>query len=168
MRSVAVGLALVAFAGFALAQKPAYVSTEGKYSAKFPDTPKVTEKTAKSAAGDLTVVVASYALSDGSTYVVSYTDYPTGVEEKDRKSFFDGVRDGVKGKEGEVKDEKAITFGEEKWPGREFTVTKDRQRIRSRVILRDNRMYHASVIGAASFVDGKEAKAFLESLEFTK
>ena len=37
-----------------------------------------------------------------------------------------------------------------------------------RVVLRDGRLYQVAVIGTASFVKGKDARAFLESFELVK
>ena len=76
MGRVVVGLALVAVAGLALAQQGAYSSEQGKYRAKFPGAPKESEATAKSALGDLKVTTATYANSDGGTFLVSFTDFP--------------------------------------------------------------------------------------------
>jgi hypothetical protein len=47
-------------------------------------------------------------------------------------------------------------------------VEKGSQRIRFRVIIRENRVYQLAVIDSASFIDGRDAKEFFESLELTK
>jgi hypothetical protein len=170
MRTVVVGFALIMLAGVADAQpREPYSSAEGKYRIKFPGTPKVTDKTTNSAAGELTVNIATYATSDGNTYVVSYLDYPNAVDPKNQAKFFDALRDEVKGTDGKlIGSEKDRTIGEEKRPAREFTVEKNRQRIRLRVVLRQNRLYQVGVIGTADFVTGKDANAFMDSLELTK
>ena len=150
----------------------AYSSDEGKFSVRFPNAPKVTEQTAKTAVGDLTVTVAVYANSDGSTLMVSFTDFPdAATKTENHATLFNGIRDGIKGNNGKlVGDEKNLTFGPDKLPFREFVVDKDKpkQRIKCRVILRDNRVYQLVVIGTADFTGGKEATAFLESFELTK
>ena len=77
----------------------------------------------------------------------------------------------MKGRDGKlVGDEKTIQFGADKWPGREFTVDKDKgkQRIKFRVVIRNNRVYQVVAIGTAEFANGKDATAFLESFELTK
>jgi hypothetical protein len=164
------GFALFVLASAVGAQptKP-YVSADGKYSIKFPGVPKVTEKTEKNATGELTVHIATYALADGSTYMVSYTDLANTVDAKNHAPFFEAIRTDVKGTSGRlIGDTKELTIGEAKWPGREFTVEKNQQRIRLRVVLRENRLYQVVVIGTATFVTGKDASAFVESLELTK
>jgi hypothetical protein len=166
MRTVVVGLALFAFAGAADAQlRKLHVSADGKYSVKFPGGPQLADKTAKSATGELTVHIATYALNDGNTYMVSYLDYPNAVDPKNYAKFFDAIRDEVKGDGKLIKDE---TIGKEKWAAREFTVEKNRQRIRLRVVLRENRLYQIAVIGTVDFVASKGANDFIESLDLTK
>ncbi len=172
MRTAAVAIVLVAFAGTLSAQpRKTYTSNEGKYSVKFPDDPKVTEKTTNTALGELTVTVATFATSDGSTYMVSFTDFPaSATKPENRGTLFDGIRDGVAGKDGKLVSgsERELTFVNEKWPGREFTVEKGGQRIRYRVILKESRVYQIAVIGTTRFVEGKDATAFFDSLELTK
>ncbi|MBY0461091.1 MAG: hypothetical protein K2V38_27535 [Gemmataceae bacterium] len=165
-------LALVLASGRAEAQpKDPFTSPEGKYAVKFPGKPKLTAPVAKSAIGDLTVHTALYAAADGSAYTASYTDFPRdAVKAENLKTFFDGVRDGIKGTKGEVVSEKEIVFGPDKLPGRELVVEKEKgkQRIKVRVVLRDNRLYQWAVLGTPEFVAGGDATAFLDSLELTK
>ncbi len=171
MRAVVLVSAFVVFAG-ALAAQPAetFASSEGKYAVKFPGKPKVSTHTAKSAIGDLQVTVASYATADGNAFVVSHTDYPAAATKaENRKTLFDGIRDGVKGK-GEVTSEKDREFGPDKLPGRDVVVDRDKgkQLVKYRAVLRDNRLYQIAVIGTTDFVSGKDATAFMDSLELTK
>lgn len=172
MRAIVIGLALVTFAGAAVARPDGYTSSEGMFTAAFPGTPKVTTTTEKTAVGDLSVTVATYANADGSVFMVSYTDFPEATTKPaNHATLFDGIRDGVKGRNGKlVGDEKNVKFGPDKLPGREFTVDKDKakQRIKFRVVIRDSRVYQMAVIGSPEFADGKDATAFLESFELTK
>lgn len=173
MRTVVLGAAAVFFAGAAGAQPgEMYASPEGKYTVKFPGKPKVAPpQTTKSAIGDLRVNVATYATADANVYMVSYTDFPAAaVKAENHKTLFDGVQDGVKGSKGELVSEKELTFGPDKLPARELIVDKDKgkQRVRLRVVLRDNRLYQVAVIGTAEFVSGKDATAFIDSLDLTK
>ena len=172
MRAAAVGFALVAFAGVLVAQPGGFTSDEGGFRIKFPGAPKVTEPTAKSAVGDLKVTVATYANADGSTFMVSFADYPEAATKPDKlATLLDGIRDNVKGRDGKlVGDDKSGPFGADKLPGREFTVDKEKakQRIKFRVLIKDNRVYQVVAIGPTAFVNGKDATAFLESFELTK
>lgn len=76
MRAAVASLVLLAFAGPVVAQPVVHSPNEGKYSVKFPGAPKLTEQTANTAVGDLKVAVAVYANSDGSVFMVSFTDFP--------------------------------------------------------------------------------------------
>ena len=167
MRPALAILALGAWGAFAPADAP-HASADGKYSVRFPAAPKVSEQSVKSALGELTVHTATYSDSGGNTFLVSYTDYPAdAVMPEKRGKFFDGIRDSVKG-DGKLDSEKEIKAGGGGWPGREFTVDKGRQRVKYRVVLRDNRLYQLAAIGTEGFVGGREAKDFFESFELTK
>ncbi|QJW96130.1 hypothetical protein [Frigoriglobus tundricola] len=172
MRPILVGIILAAYTTPALADHERYTSDDGKFAADFPGAPKVTAKTTPSAVGNLQVHVATYANSDGSTFMVSYTDFPDPATKPDNLgTLFDGIRDGVKGRDGKVVgEEKTIKFGPNKLPGREFTVEKDKgkQRIRYRVVVRDRRVYQVAVIGSQDFTSGNDATAFLATFELTK
>ena len=170
MRTLA---AVVVFASAAAAQPAAapFASTDGRYAAAFPGRPKVTAQTAKSALGDLPVRVATYATADANVYMVSFTDFPTAAAKaENRATLFDGIKNGVKGPRGEIASDAEFAFGPDKLPGREVVVDRDKgkQRIRFRAFLRDNRLYQVAVIGTPDFVSGKDATAFMDSLELTK
>jgi hypothetical protein len=146
-----------------------YEPADGRFSVRFAGKPKESTQTAKSQIGDLKVHTATYAVSDGSTYMVSYTDFPEGAAKPDASSkLYDGVRDGLKGKDGKLIGETEITVGSDKHPGREIEIEKDRKRMKFRVVLRDGRLYQVAVIGTASFVNGKDARAFFGSFELVK
>ncbi len=173
MRGVVLGAAFVFFAGalFAQPKTETFTSTDGRYTVRFPGKPKITTPTAKSAIGDLQVIVATYATADANVYLTSHTDYPTAATKaENRKTLFDGIQNGLRGSKGKIVSEKEFEFGPDKLPGREVVVDKDmgKQRVKFKVVLRDNRLYQIAVIGTADFVSSKDATAFVESLELTK
>jgi hypothetical protein len=147
-----------------------YAPTDGRFAVRFPGKPREMVQTTPSALGDIKVVSATYATSDGNAYLVSYTDFPEGAARTDAsETLFDGLARGLTGKDGKIVDEKkGLEVGPEKSPGREIEVEKDKKRMKFRVVLRDGRLYQAAVIGSPSFVKGKDATAFLESFELTK
>jgi hypothetical protein len=169
MRAV-VGVVLVAFVGAGVARSADYSSGEGKYSVKFPAAPKVITQNTKSAVGDLTVNIATYANSEGNAFMVSYTDFPAlATKEENHATLFEGIRNGAKGSDGKlVGEEKEIMFGPDKLPGREFTIEKGKQRIRFRVVLNGSRVYQVAAIGTEAFATGKEGTVFLDSFQITK
>ena len=171
MRTAFLAVAVGFMASTAGAQPAApYISADGMYAVKFPGKPKVAlAQTTRSALGDLTVNVATFATADANVYLVSYTDFPAGaVKPENRKTLFDGVAQGVKGK-GEIVSEKDTEFGAGKLPAREVVVDqeKGKQRVKFLVVLRDNRLYQVAAIGTPEFVAGKDATAFLGSLDLT-
>lgn len=172
MRLTVAAAVVVLLPAGALRAQETFTSTDGKYAVKFPGKPKIAPaQTAKSALGDLQVNVATFATADASVFMVSYTDFPAAaVKPENRATLFDGVRDGLKGSKGTVTTDKDAAFGADKLPGRELVIDKDggKGRVRVRVVLRDNRLYQVAVIGSAEFVSGKDATAFLDSLELTK
>jgi hypothetical protein len=146
-----------------------YAPKDGRYAVRFPGKPKELIQNTKSPIGELKIVTATYALADGSVYMVSYTDFPEGATKPDnRKMLFDGVRDGLKGKDAKVLSEKDVEVGADKLPARDIEIEKGKQRMKFRVILRDSRLYQVAAIGAVAFVTGKDAAAFFESFELTK
>jgi hypothetical protein len=168
-RSLLAPVLLVTLSGLCLAQKQTepYSPRDANFSVRFPEAPKETNNTAKSPIGDLKVVTATLATTDGNVYMASYTDFPTGtVKDDTRKTLFEGVREGLKGKEGKVLTETDIEVGKEKLPARELELEKGKQRVRIRIILGADRIYQVALIGTPAFV--KDGTKFLESFELTK
>jgi hypothetical protein len=164
-----VSLIVLAAAPASAQRGEVYAPNDGRFSVRFPGKPKETTQTAKSTIGELTVATATYATSDGNVYMVSYTDFPNGAAKPETSAtLFDGVREGLKGKDGKLLDEKEIKVGANKLTGRDIDIEKDKKRMRFRVTLRDGRLYQIAVIGTASFVKGKDATAFIESFDLAK
>ena len=168
-RSLLTTVLLLTLTGITVAQKSGepYIPRDANFSVRFPESPKETSNTAKSPLGDLKVITATYATTDGNIYMTSYTDFPTGTVKADtRATLFEGVREGLKGKDGKVLTEKEIEVGKEKLSGRELELEKGKQRVRIRIILGGDRLYQVAVIGTPAFV--KDGTKFLESFELTK
>lgn len=167
MRAVAVGFVLVALAATASAQQKLHTSADGKFSVAFPGQPRETPKTAATAVGEVQVNVFTYANADGNAFMVSYSDFPAAATKPDNhKTLFDGVRDGIKGRDGKVAaGEKDFKLGE--LPGREFVVEKGKTRIKMRVVVSGNRVYQVAAIGTEKFANDEGTK-FLDSFSITK
>ena len=167
---VALGLL---YTGCVIAQPMAepFASKDGKFTVRFPGKPKETTTTPKSPLGELKVHTATYATAEANVFMASYTDFPDGTGKPEtRDTLYEGVREGLKGKDGvAVNDmEKEFEVGKEKLPGREFDVTQGKQKLRFRVVLRGDRLYQVAVIGTQAFVESKEAFGFLDSFALTK
>lgn len=84
--------------------------------------------------------------------------------------LLNGVRDGLKGKDGILTRDKLTTFGDEKLPAREVTVEAGRNAknsIRALLILSGNRLYQVMVTGSKDAVGKKPAEEFFKSFELT-
>lgn len=164
--AVLVGLALVVPA-VAQPGGETFQPRGGKFAIKLPGKPKENTITTKSAVGDLKVYTATYATADGNVYMISYTDFPeAAIKPENHDTLLDGVREGIKGKDGKVVSDKEVTIGTEK--GREIVVDKGKVQSRFRVVIREHRLYQLALLGTGEFVTGKDATAFLDSFEFVK
>jgi hypothetical protein len=169
-RFVLSGFVLAALCTAAAAQPAGEVfkPKTGGFSVRFPGKPKENTQTTKSAIGELSVYTATVATTEGNVFLVSYTDFPAGtVKPETHAALFDGVREGLK-KDGKVVSEKDLAVGPDKLPGREIHIEKNKQSLRFRVVIRENRLFQVAVVGSDEFVKGKDAAAFLDSFEVTK
>jgi hypothetical protein len=141
----------------------------GRFSVRFPGKPKETTQTAKTPIGDLKVYTATYATADGNVYLVSYTDFPAeAIKAENHATLFNGVREGLAGKDGKVVKDSELTVGPDKAPGREIVIDKGKQQTRFRVVVKDTRLFQVAAVGTGEFVTGTDATAFLDSFELVK
>lgn len=171
MRRVLVVAAVAFFLPVALARSDGetYTPAVGGYTVKFPGKPQETTRKVKAGRVELEVRVASYATAKGEAYLTSVT--PTAVPPGNPQEYLGGVVKGLADAfEGKLTENKEHDLGEERHPGRWFTVEKDRGRtlLRGFVVVHDERIYQVTVSGPKAFVDGKEARAFLDSFKLTK
>jgi hypothetical protein len=171
MRHLLVVAAVAVLLPAALARPDAetYSPHDGGYTVKFPGKPQETTRKAKADGREVELRLATYATSRGEVFVTAVSPAPGGIRPENRPDFLDRVVRGVAGGfEGRVTESKDTEFGEGKFPGRSFTVEKGRTFLRGFVVLRDDRVYQVTVTGPKGFVDGKEAKAFLDSFKMAK
>jgi hypothetical protein len=167
-----VATTIVALAGEQPIQQPSgedYTPKGGNFVVRFPGKPKETSQTTKSPIGEVKVYTATYATSDGNVYMVSYSDLPPGATKSENLgTLFDGVREGAKGKDGEILVGDRFEFGPDKLPGYDLELKKGNQRVKFKVIVRENRLYQLAVVGSKDFAQGENAAAFLKSFAFPK
>jgi hypothetical protein len=144
-----------------------YTSKAGGYSAKFPGTPKEGTRTQKASNGDVKVYYALFGTANGTAFFTSHNDYAGKASAEQRKVILDEIvkKATADGKPADVKD---IEVGADKLPGRAYLVDKPKISVRGVVVMKDARVYQAIVTGPKDFVTGKEATAFLDSLQITK
>jgi hypothetical protein len=170
IRAAAV-LAVALLPAAAAAQQPRerYTSKDGRFTVKFPGKPKESEKTTATALGEVAVVTASYATAGGNVFLVTSSEFPAEATKPERLgTLFDGVRESLKGKDGQVLSDESVMVGKDRWPGRDVEIEKGKLRMRFRLVVRDDRLYQVAVLGTKSFATGKDATTFIESFEPTK
>jgi hypothetical protein len=148
-----------------------YTSKGGNFVVRFPGKPKETTQTTKSPLGEVKVFTSTYVTGDGNVYMVSYSDLPPGATKPENLgTLFEGVREGAKGKDGEILVGDRFEFGPDKLPGYELELKREKsnQRLKFKVIVRENRLYQLAVVGSRDFAQGKEAAEFLDSFKFPK
>jgi hypothetical protein len=105
----------------------------------------------------------------GIHYVIAYTDYPADkVKTMDANKSLDGARDGsLKNTRGKLIQEKKITIGKAKYPGRELLISiqDGKLYVRQRLYLVKLRQYQAVLAGPENLVKGKTAEKFFQSFE---
>ena len=167
------GAALAAVLAFGLvgsaddAKDGRYVSKEGGFSVQYPAGADVKTKS-QDAPGGLKMIVTGVE-GERKAFMVMYMALPDGfVKATTPKKILDGAADGaVKKGGGKQVSTKDITFGNEKYPGREVVVAKDGNLVRTQVIVADPKIYVLVVGGPGEFANTKAAADFLNSFELT-
>ena len=168
LAAVAVVILLVR-ASLGAREEETYAPRGAHFEVKFPGKPKEATSNAKSKLGKLKVVTATFATSERNVLMVSYTDFPEGSGEGDKRdALIEGVRKGLKGKDGSVLSDKEVKIGKDQLPGQELLLDKGKEHVRVRIVLRNDRLFQIGAIGTRDFVGGKETEAFLDSFEFRK
>ena len=145
-----------------------YRSEDGRYSVRFPKDPSISNKELATPSGVLKVQTAKVESARDLMFSVTHVTYPPSFGEVDPTKILDGVRDGLKGQDGELKSDKASTTGDDNLPTRDIRIDAGKNGIRARLILVDRRLVQVMVVGAKDSLDGKPAEEFFKSLEVTK
>ena len=146
--------------------KPVTVSPAGSgFTAVFPAKPSDSEKELASAAGSLTVRTHRVTYNDV-VYAVTVTEYPEAFADLPVEKILDGVRDGMKGSDGKVFEEKIELDGV---AGRWLRIEAGKKNaIRVKVFLNQRKLYQVMVSGPLAGVGGKDADDFLASFGWPK
>ncbi len=147
-----------------------HASADGKYKVLFPG-PVNTETTDIQAGKDtLKLTLDSVELKGDITFLVSYVDASDEVAKKPAGPRLEKVRDGNKGENGKVLNDKEITvaLGDEKFPGRDVLIETPTGFIRNRIVIAGRRLYQVMVQGSKEIVTSASADKFISSFEITK
>jgi hypothetical protein len=144
-----------------------YVSSEGGFAVRFPVGIEVKSKTIAGAGG--VERTAHLANDNGKEYGVTYMTLPEDFLKAGPDAILNGTTKSLTVKSSDAEaTTKSITFGQEKYPGREVVIYHGGKAIRNQAFVVDRKMYVLSVIGAKDAVYGKAAGDFLDSFELVK
>lgn len=145
-----------------------FTSSEGRFSALFPNYPTEEIKTINSAAGPLDTHIFSANEGDDFFTTVAYVDVP-GISIHPVSTQLDAARDGmIKNTQGKLLSEKTISLGD--YPGRELVVELLRgpyvMVVVARVYMVKDRQYSAQVVTLKKSLS-KTVWRFLDSFNVT-
>jgi hypothetical protein len=166
-----VGLAVGLWAGVVGAQAPEfklYASADGRYKVLFPGPVKTEKIPVPSGKNELTLTVDLVELRAGTSFLVTFIDAPPDTAKLEPGPRLDKVRDGNKGTDGKVIEDKAVTVGVEKYPARDVLIQKPNIYLRNRIVIAGSRLYQVMVQGPKDVVTSPSADKFLASFEVTK
>jgi hypothetical protein len=160
---------VVAFAGVAAGQdfKP-HASAGGRYKALFPGEVRSETTDIKAGKQTLKLTLDMVELKGDTVFMVSYVDATDEVAKQPAEPRLDKVRDGNKGANGKVLEDKGVTIGAEKFPGRDVLIETPGGYIRNRVVIAGNRLYQVMIQGTKDVVTSPSADKFIASFEITK
>lgn len=162
-----VAVVAIVLPGFA---EEKYAPDGGKFSIAFPAKPTTNTKQVDSPIGKITMNVHALEVRKDLGYLVVVNDYPDVVAKDKPQDVLGRVRDGSKGPDGKVVEDKPITFGTNGIPGREYLLEKGSEHFhRARTYIKGGRLYQIIVTGTKKEdVMSNDADKFLDSFEITK
>lgn len=166
MRTVlAVGLLAMCANGAGAQEATAYSSKEGRFGAKFPAQPGTVVTTKAVKVGDIELTLST-SERGANTYSVAYSDLtPAALKDAPAARVLEMSEAGFAAQlKMTVSSAKATTFGDKKYPAREFTGERDGFHVRVVLVLAETRMYQVFVTGPKEAVSSKEAEGFFASV----
>ena len=160
MRPLALALLLAAPAAADLT----HPSDSGSFRARFPAPPTLDEKELAVGASR-TVPVAAHRATDpktGCVFAVTVAEYPPAFAEVPAETLLDGVRDGLKGRDGKLKSEEKLRGPH---PGRTLRIEAGRNLVRARLVVAGSRLFQVTVAGPAHGFPDKLADEFFAGFE---
>ena len=145
-----------------------YKSGDGHYSVRFPKNPVISHRELATSAGVLNVETAKCESGRDPVYSVSFTIYPSNFGDVDAKTILDGVRDGLKGQDGELRVDQPVALDDSQSVARDVRITAGKNTIRARLVMVDRRLIQVLAVGTKDSMDGKEVDAFFKSFEVEK
>ena len=139
-----------------------YTSEEGNYIVRFPKDPSIANKELATSAGVMKVQTAKVEGGRDLMLSVSHMTYPASFGDVDAGKILDGVRDGLKGQDGELKSDKPGVEGEDKFPARDVLIHAGKNGVRARLVLVDRRLIQVLASGSKEAVEGENGRGVLQ------
>lgn len=169
--STAVCLLLLTTSACAGERKPpkyTHTSTEQGFSVGLPGKPRTSDRKVATVAGTLDVHIMRYDGVSDVVMSVTRTDYPTEFAAVEPAKMFAEMLKEMKGADGKVTDEKEVTLGTEKHPGRQWRIEANKQIIRVRVYLVGTRLFQVMATGSKESVAGPYIEDLFDTFELAK
>jgi hypothetical protein len=172
-----VAVAVLVAVAPALAQRTVrleqYESEAGKFRVKLPpEKPDSDTKVLALGTGGQKVQVTTERVNgpDSSVFAVTFADYPESYRQVPAKTVLDGVRDGLKGSDGNIEKDAEVFLGDgpDRLAGREFRITAGRKVVHARVFLHGTRLYQVMATGSKDRFPTKAVEEFQNSFELVK
>ncbi|MCI0703780.1 MAG: hypothetical protein L0241_22200 [Planctomycetia bacterium] len=164
-----VGLCLVLSArGLDADEFKPFASSAGRYKILFPGPVKTQTTDIKAGKDTLKLTLDLVELKGDTVFLVSFVDTSEAVAKQPPGPRLNKVRDGNKGENGKVLEDKDVTIGSEKYPGRDVLIETPKGYIRNRIVIAGNRLYQVMIQGSKEVVTSESADKFLASFEITK
>ncbi|MBL8824323.1 MAG: hypothetical protein JNJ77_17180 [Planctomycetia bacterium] len=144
-------------------------SKEGKYKVEFPGKPMTQNQKANTELGEITIVLDVVAIGQNMAFIVSYNDYPEAITNADPITVLNGVRDGNKGKDGEIIEDRADVFGPDKIPCKRVYIKKPNDLyMKNLMIMKGTRLYQVMVVAKKPAIESDAINKYYKSFELTK
>lgn len=157
-------LALAVLAAPLAAADLTHGSDSSSFTARFPAEPRLDEKDLV-IGGGRSAWVAIHRATDpksGAEFSVTVADYPAAFAEVPADTLLDGVRDGLKGKDGKVRAEERMRGP---YPGRAVRIEAGSNTVRTRLVLVGTRLFQVTVTGKTSKFPEKLSEEFYASFQ---
>lgn len=161
-------LSTTACAGDRKPPKYTHTSTDNGFSVGLPGKPKTSDRKVATVAGTLNVHTMRYDGVSDCVLSVTRTDYPTEFAAVEPAKMFAEMLKEMKGADGKVTEEKEITLGDAKHPGRQWRIEANKRVIRVRVYLVGTRLFQVMATGSKESLTSVYVEDLFDTFELAK
>jgi hypothetical protein len=162
------GIVLVLLSAPAFAQKKpslmSYTSDTGKFRVMLPSIPRTDTREYAQGSTILKITTEKCEVARDLILTIAHCEYPAKFGQVNAKTMLDGVVKEITGKEGKLIQDREITLGDARHPGREFRVEAGKNVIYVRVYMIDRRILQLTATGTRESILKPEVDEFMKSL----